>query len=121
MYFCMQFVGDFLIRCFVFDLLIIGCIFVLFYFCIVYVQYFWYLFVNEIFWLVYILEDDVKEGIVNVVEIFKKILNYERDVMWEIIIKIIVLGLLYGVFGSDVFFYRDVFDIMIENLLYCVF
>lgn len=56
----------------------------------------------------------MREGWVNVVDVLKKIFIVEMDVMWEMILNMVILGLFYSVFGSDVFFYKDVFDIIIE-------
>lgn len=62
----------------------------------------------------YIFEDEVRVGWINVIDVLKKIFIVERFVMREMIINSIILGLIYSIFGSDVFFYRDVFDIMID-------
>lgn len=86
----------------------------------VYLQYLWYFFSNIFFWLVYIFENDVKLGKVNVMDVLKKIFKYDCDVMCRVIFKDIIFKIIYGEFGVDIVFFKDVFDIVLENFLYCV-
>lgn len=119
-HFCMQPVGDSPTRRSVFDSLIAGCIPVLFHPCTAYVQYPWHLPKIESSWSVYISEDEVKRGEKNVVEVLEKISVEDREAMRETIVGSIIPGLLYSKPGSDVFPYRDAFDITIEQLLHRV-
>lgn len=119
-HFCMQPVGDSPTRRSVFDSLIAGCIPVLFHPCTAYVQYPWHLPKNESSWSVYISEDEVKRGEGDVVDVLRKISVAERDAMRATIVSTIIPGLLYSAPGSDVFPYRDAFDISIDQLLHRV-
>lgn len=62
----------------------------------------------------------MKRGEANVVEVLERISVADREAMRATIVGTIVPGLLYSAPGSDVFPYRDAFDITIDQLLHRV-